>query len=557
MVKERPISGQKSHILTVVIEDYFQVASFEHLIPSSYWERFESRLLQNTDACLSLLGETNNTATFFVCGWIADNHPELLRKIVEQGHEIGCQGYFHNHLDSLPREKFIEDVVRSKEAVERAIGKQVLGFRVAQGWLKEKDLWLLEALADLGFEYDSSLCRAGFQFSDKAFRGEVHLHRANGREIHEVPVSSTSFLGCSMPIAGGNYWRQFPSWPFQKWIKNWTNTHQAPLVSYFHIWELDPEQPKISAASPLQKLRHYRNLGTMVDKVRHYLDNYHFSSIQESLGLAPQQDIDIDTVDSPNPAKSGCEQRQKAQEMTLIVPCYNEEQTLNYLKNTLDRFEVKSAGVFALRYIFVDDGSKDGTWDKLNSLFPSSKRCLLLQHDKNKGIASALVTGFAQVQTDLLAVIDADCTFSPEQLLDMMPLLTPDVDVVTASPMHQQGSMQNVNWFRGVLSKGAAVLHRSVLHHKLTSYTSCFRLYRKKAINNMQVRHMGFCGVTEILARIDLAGFRVVEYPALLEVRLLGASKINVIGTVMEHLVLVMEIAIDRWFKAKKHTEAD
>lgn len=97
--------GSKKHILTIVIEDYYQVASFEHLIPKEYWGRFESRLQQNINACLALLASSHNKATFFVCGWIADNYPQILREIIQSGHEIGCQGYFHHHLDSLPKEK--------------------------------------------------------------------------------------------------------------------------------------------------------------------------------------------------------------------------------------------------------------------------------------------------------------------------------------------------------------------------------------------------------------------------------------------------------------------
>src|SRR5690606_8630947 len=122
---------QHKHILTIVIEDYFQVGSFGNLIPNHYWSRFESRLTQNVELALQLLEDSHATATFFVSGWIADRHPELLQRIVQHGHEIACLGYYHNNLDELSAEDFVGDAQRSKQAVENAIGQQVQGFRMA------------------------------------------------------------------------------------------------------------------------------------------------------------------------------------------------------------------------------------------------------------------------------------------------------------------------------------------------------------------------------------------------------------------------------------------
>ncbi|GAA0856236.1 hypothetical protein GCM10009114_17390 [Aliiglaciecola litoralis] len=537
---------QAKHILTIVIEDYYQVGSFQHLIPNDYWGRFESRLKRNVDVALALLERTNSTATFFVCGWIADYHPEIIKIIASKGHEIACQGYFHHNLESIPKAEFVKDIKRSKEAVERALGKQVQGFRIARGWLKPSQLWLLQELADMGFEYDSSLCRHGFQFASQPEYGVIHKHALANSSIYEVPVSSGSIWKWSMPIAGGNYWRQFPLWPFHKWIQKWVSSHQEPLVSYFHIWELDPNQPVISAASMLQKIRHYRNLATMQDKIQHYLQEYSFTSIQQHLDLP--EPANVSATEQQNIDASRSPVLSKQADLTVVIPCYNEEQTLAYLKNTLQRFEQSSQGLFNLHYIFIDDGSTDNTMQCLQSLFGENKQTRILQHQRNQGIAAAILTGFAKVDTELLAVIDADCTFSPEQLIDMYSLLTDDVDVVSASPMHNQGSMQNVAYWRQSMSKGAAFLHSLVLHNKLTSYTSCFRLYRRHTIKGLQVTNKGFCGVTEILAKIDLAGFKIVEFPAMLEVRLLGASKINVIKTMLDHLRLVARIARMRLF---------
>lgn len=537
------------NILTIVLEDYFQVAAFKHLIPNDNWDRFETRLKHNTHAALDLLETTNNRATFFTSGWTADHHPDVLTEIVKAGHEVACQGYFHHSIQEVSRQLFVKDLVRSRNAVENAIGSCVLGFRISSGWIGEKDLWALDALAEQGFAYDSSLCRIGKEFSNEPFRAVAHKHQSPTGELYEVPVSSMPFLGWSVPISGGNYWRQFPRWPLQWGIKRWLATHNEPLVLYFHTWELDATQPRISAANAIQRMRHYRNLASMPEKIKHYLETYRFTSIAEHLSLDTKTErLQADRVDAITPESSSAVDTQKsAVPLTLIIPCFNEEASLAYLKKTLDRFSSKSHSIFDLRYIIVDDGSRDKTWQLLQQLFGDQERCMLIKHDNNKGIAAALITAFGRVKTELLAVIDADCTFDPDQLMEMIALLTEDVDVVAASPAHKQGAMRNVSFFRSLLSRGSAFMYRCVLHHKLTSYTSCFRLYRRRTIKDMRVSNPGFCGVAEILGRIDLGNFRIVEYPAVLEVRLLGESKINIFRTIVDHLKLILQLAGQRW----------
>ncbi len=146
-----------------------------------------------------------------------------------------------------------------------------------------------------------------------------------------------------------------------------------------------------------------------------------------------------------------------------------------------------------------------------------------------------------------MAVLDADCTFDPDQLPAMLDLLKDDVDVVSASPAHAAGAMKNVPRWRAALSYGAAALYRRVLRHRLTSYTSCFRLYRRRVIAGLTLSEPGFCGVAEILGRLDLAGCRIVECPAVLETRVLGYSKIRVLRTMQDHVRLLLRLAACRW----------
>tara|TARA_R110001592_G_scaffold331190_2_gene613886 strand:- start:110 stop:442 length:333 start_codon:yes stop_codon:yes gene_type:complete len=100
-----------------------------------------------------------------------------------------------------------------------------------------------------------------------------------------------------------------------------------------------------------------------------------------------------------------------------------------------------------------------------------------------------------------------------------------------------------------LLSRGAAFLYRCVLRHQFTSYTSCFRIYRREVLDGMSVYFDGFCGVAEILARLDQRGYALRECPAELQVRVLGHSKINLASTIVDHLHLISRLACARWLK--------
>ena len=124
----------------------------------------------------------------------------------------------------------------------------------------------------------------------------------------------------------------------------------------------------------------------------------------------------------------------------------------------------------------------------------------------------------------------------------MIPLLGADADLVTASPYHPGGTVRNVPGWRLALSRTLSRLYRLILHHKLSTYTSCCRVYRRNAALQIRVRDTRFLGVAEFLARLDLAGGRIVEYPTTLKVRVLGTSKMKIVRTILGHLGLLVRL---------------
>jgi polysaccharide deacetylase family protein (PEP-CTERM system associated) len=542
------------HILTVVIEDYFQGATFNRFISRGRWHRFESRLERNTTTTLDLLDEYKVRATFFALGWVADAVPELIREVVARGHEVASKGYFHRSIREFSRDEFREDCARARESLERASGRKVEGYRVAQRYLRPEDLWALDVLAEEGYKFDSSMRPLFRQYVHEPWRRYVHQHHHGEHTIVEVPISTARIMGFDIPIAGANYFRQFPFPLVKRAVRRWDRTVDAPFVMYFHVWEVDPDQPRIDAAPFYAKMRQYRNLDRMATMLRYYFENYRFTSVGERLGIE-NRPVSAEALLPPPTtgphahtherrplpvaiASSGAERTP----ISIVIPCFNEELILPYLSNTLVGVEAHLSNQHQVHFIFVDDGSSDGTWPSLQKIFGDRPNCTLVRHEQNRGVAGTIMTGIQTSETEIVCSMDCDCTYDPHELGPMVALLTPGVDLVTASPYHPKGKVLNVPEWRLFLSRTLSKMYGMVLHHKLATYTACFRVYRKSVVTEVPVSRSGFIGVAELLGRLDLNGSGIVEFPTTLEVRIIGRSKMKIVKTMAGHLRLIVEL---------------
>ena len=560
----------KRHILTVNVEDYFQVGAFQRLIHRKQWSRFETRLVTNTERSLELLQRFDVKGTFFVLGWIAERFPELIAQIAEHGHEVASRGFYHRSVRDLSREEFREDLARTREVLEGITGRRVRGYRLADGWLNPDDFWILDVLAAEGYAFDSSLCPILRTFRAEPERHFVHEHRSGFGSIWEVPPSSVSVLGCSVPVAGGNYFRQFPHSILKHVVDRWHRRQDVPFVMYFHVWELDPDQPRITAVGPLTRIRHYRNLTKMEWVLEDYLSRYGFGPIAESLNLGQPETVqnarrsetlgpeysvrgsgrceEVSTsrndLEKPDAARSdnACPKTT----VTVVIPCFNEERTICYLANTLEEVEFTLSAQYEPRFVFVDDCSTDATFETLQNVFGGKSNCEVIRHEQNQGVAAAILTGIHQAQSDIVCSMDCDCSYDPHELKHMIPLLGDGVDLVTASPYHPRGHVRNVPTWRLFLSKTLSGIYRRVLREKLFTYTSCFRVYRRSAVSALRLEERGFLGVAELLGKLSLAGARIVEYPTTLDVRIFGESKMKTCRTIVGHLRLLCRLAAER-----------
>lgn len=548
-MSNRPTKNNR-HLLTILVEDYFHVGAFENLIQQRNWGNFEPRYEQNTLKTLDLLDRHDTKATFFVLGWIAERNPQLIREIVGRGHEVASRGFYHRSLKNLTDEEFREDLRRTNRAIEAACGQKVIGYRAAEKLSYSDNNWVLDVLADEGFAYDASFMPNRRTEDSRRIAHQIHT---GGKAIWEFPYATLNLKFGLMPISGGNYIRQIPFTLMRHALKNWHQQHTEPFVFYFHVWELDPEQPRISAASRFNRVRHYRKLDKMEWILNENLGLYDCTSVAEHLGLKSEPPpvaggltlaLDKSIVNLKPPATAG-----GSDSITIVIPCYNEQDALPYLANTLRSVESELADAgYNANFIFVDDHSKDKTFDLLNKFFATRKNVRIIRHETNKGVAAGIMTGLRAAETDIVCSMDCDCTYDPHELVKMLPLMKDDVDLVTASPYHKKGGVRNVPSWRLFLSRGASFLYRRVLRSKLDTYTSCFRVYRKGAFTQLELTENGFLGVAEMLGRVDLAGGKIVEFPTVLEVRLFGISKMKTAKTVVGHLALLKRLLSARFF---------
>ncbi len=240
---------------------------------------------------MELFAEAGARATFFVVGWVAEREPALVREILAAGHEVACHSHMHRRVFTMTPREFREDLRWARAAIEEAGGKTVLGYRAPTFSIREDSLWALQILAEEGFLYDSSIfpVKHDLYGMPRAPRFPHVWRFHDGRSLYEIPPMTLRVWGRSLPAAGGGYLRILPMW-YTSWsLRRFREQEGRSAVVYFHPWELDPQQPRLSARLK-SKFRHYFHLGRMEQKVRELLRGGEFVSLQTFLAahLSPK-----------------------------------------------------------------------------------------------------------------------------------------------------------------------------------------------------------------------------------------------------------------------------
>lgn len=264
--------------LTVDVEDYFQVSAFADTIDRNEWDGHPLRVENNTRRLLDLFDSNGVKATFFVLGWVAERVPGLIREIDGRGHEVACHGYSHQLVYDQTPELFRKETLRSKQLLEDITGMPVRGYRAASYSITARSRWALDILAEAGFVYDSSIFPV--HHDRYGMPGTPHypylLATDEGRSLVEFPLSTASVFGYRMPIAGGGYFRLYPYAVTRSGLRQ-INRGNRPFIFYLHPWEIDPEQPRVSAKW-LSRFRHYNNLARCESRLKRLMGDFRFGT---------------------------------------------------------------------------------------------------------------------------------------------------------------------------------------------------------------------------------------------------------------------------------------
>ncbi len=266
--------------LTIDVEDYFQVGAFSDIVSPDSWETMEQRIDESVAVILQMLKKRKVRATFFVVGWIAEKHPEVVHAIMEDGHEIGCHGYWHRSIDKMTPDAFREDTLKAKRILEALCNRKITSYRAPSYSITKKSLWALDILKDAGFKTDSSIFPIAHDMygipDSPRFR-----HNLTEYGLEEFPMSTTVFFGRNIPVSGGGYFRLFPYWFTKMALKRINQKEKQPFVFYLHPWEIDPQQPRIQHAGFLSRFRHYNNLDKTLGRFERLLDDFEFIPLPE------------------------------------------------------------------------------------------------------------------------------------------------------------------------------------------------------------------------------------------------------------------------------------
>ncbi len=278
-------AGVIVNALTIDVEDYFQVSALAPYIPRHEWDSRPCRVERNVDVILSLLGQTGSRATFFTLGWIAERYPAIVHRIVAEGHELASHGYGHLRASEQTPDAFLDDISRAKALLEDIGGVAVRGYRAPSFSIGHGNPWALDVILRAGYQYSSSIYPVKHDHYGMPDAPRFPYESRPG--LMEIPVTTSRMFGNNLPAGGGGYFRFLP-YAASRWLIARVNRiDRRPAMFYFHPWEVDPEQPRVSGANAKARFRHYVNLHRTVPRLRRLLTDFRWDRVDRVFPTRP------------------------------------------------------------------------------------------------------------------------------------------------------------------------------------------------------------------------------------------------------------------------------
>ena len=277
-------------ILTFDIEEWFHILDNESTKTINEWKNYEVRIHQNMERIFSILDKTNQKATFFCLGWIAETYPEIIKEIVTRGYEIGTHTSMHQLIYEQTPKEFAKDLEHSVKTLEDLTGQKVKYFRAPGFSITEDNKWAFEIMAAQGIEVDSSVFPAPRAHGGlPSYKQPVpSILKYNGIELKELPINYTSILGKSIIFSGGGYFRLFP-YPL---LKHWSKQSDY-VMSYLHPRDFDAEQPVIKELSLPRKFKSYVGLKGATAKLEKWITDFDFIDIATAVNQIDWKNVPV------------------------------------------------------------------------------------------------------------------------------------------------------------------------------------------------------------------------------------------------------------------------
>jgi polysaccharide deacetylase family protein (PEP-CTERM system associated) len=267
------------NLLGIDFEEWFHPELIQKYIKKT---DHELSVVNGIDKILDLLTTHDTYATFFMVGELIESRPELIDKILDNGHEIGFHTMYHDRLDSMNnKQKFVEELKK----FAKLTSKKSKGFRAPSFSLNNSSAWAIDALVENGYQYDSSIVPAktklyGMPNAElkpyKITSKDLEKNNENGKII-EFPLLTRKFFNYSIPVAGGFFIRLLPLRWIETAIKNNENK-KIPSTFYIHSWELTPEYMKKIPLSKIDNFITYHNLEKTSRRLEKLLKKFEFTS---------------------------------------------------------------------------------------------------------------------------------------------------------------------------------------------------------------------------------------------------------------------------------------
>jgi dolichol-phosphate mannosyltransferase len=224
-------------------------------------------------------------------------------------------------------------------------------------------------------------------------------------------------------------------------------------------------------------------------------------------------------------------------DLSIVIPMFNEAENVEPTLRRVEQAMAPFQGTYEI--VAVNDGSLDNTLETLKRLATQNEKVKVVSYSKNSGRGRALREGFKVSKGEIIGSIDADLSYDPHYILDLVETLRTeqDIDFVLASPYMPGGGVQNVPFLRLWISRLGNKILRFAMPNRIYTSTGIFRAYRRRVLDSLELESDGKEIHLEILSKALALGFRVKEIPAILTSRKKGRSKFKFRKTTLTHLV--------------------